>query len=136
MKSTLKFIAAAYASGVAYIDVDGTILRRYSWFGKKDMSLDDWMRELMPTRVIRRRLPMLYLLKWMGVRLVLWTNRPPELRWPTMLSLGKHIHLFSRTEFHNGKKYHTIDQLNGPVMDDGDLYDYNCPVGSLQVKPL
>jgi hypothetical protein len=136
MKDTLKFIAAAYASGVAYIDVDGTILRRYSWYGKQDMTLQLWMENLMPTRIIKRRLPLLYLLKWMGVRLVLWTNRPPELRWPTMLSLGRHIHLFSRTEFHNGKKYESVCYLPGPIMDDGDFDNFSCYVGSLQVKPL
>lgn len=145
-RATVRFIASAYGAGVAYIDVDGTLLRKCVL---SDSNLEHWMDNLMPMPVIWRRLAVCYLLKWLGVRLVLWTNRPPEFRWGTMLSLGRHVYLFNSAQFHgSGKgpdgvipkpyksKYDCMPE-DGPVMDDGDFEkcNYLYP-GSLHVRAL
>lgn len=145
MRNVLRFIASAYGAGIAYIDVDGTLVRRQRM---GDGDLDHWMANLMPRPVIFSRLVVCYILHWLGVRLVLWTNRPEEVRWGTMLSLGRHIYIFDRAEFHGsgrdpitGKipkpyrsKYHHMP-TDGPVMDDGDS-DFFVYPGSLWVRPI
>lgn len=144
MRNVLRFIASAYGAGIAYIDVDGTLVRRQRM---GDGDLDHWMANLMPRPVIFSRLAICYILHWLGVRLVLWTNRPEEVRWGTMLSLGRHIYIFERAEFHGSgrgpdgtipkpykSKYHHLP-IDGPVMDDHvDLDEYGPYPGSLYVR--
>lgn len=144
MRAVLRFIASAYGAGKAYIDVDGTILHKYL---VGDANLDRWMEELMPTRIIWSRMLICYVLYWLGVRLVIWTNRPTEIRWGTMLSLGRHIHIFSEAQFHGSgrgpdgtipkpyKSKYTSMPNDGPVMDDHpEIEDFGAYPGSLHVR--
>lgn len=136
--NTLRFIAAAFTAGVAYIDCDGCILKKMPVPDTVPMPyrLIWWKHNLQPTPVIKRRLPLLYFLRFFGVRLVLWTNRERSHRMLTMRALGKHIKLFSMLQFLGGTK--VLDRLDGPVMDDDPAYFICAPNfnACLKVKSL
>jgi hypothetical protein len=134
--STLRFIAAAFTAGVAYIDCDGCILKKFPVPSNVPMpyKLLWWTHNLEPTVVIRRRLPLLYFLYFIGVRLVLWTNREYSHCMITRQALGKHVRIFSMLRFRGGTKI--LDRLDGPVMDDDRAY-LPCGKGAgLLVKSL
>lgn len=134
--NVIRFILSALLHGVAYIDCDGTILCRLrvpsdlggDWLGW-------WMRNLVPTPVIKRRLPLLYLLRLLGTRLVLWTNRYDQHKALTRHALGWHGKLlFSDMRFYNGLK--GFCKLNGPVIDDRPEHVRQGTWGSLLVEEL
>lgn len=119
---TLRFIAAAFTAGVAYIDCDGCILKKMPVPSTVPMPyrLIWWKHNLAPTPVVKRRLPLLYFLRFFGVALVLWTNRSHHHRRITAEALGKHARLFESMRFRDGCKI--TDTLDGPVMDDDASY--------------
>jgi hypothetical protein len=131
-----KFIAAAMRAGVAYIDCDGCVLKKFPVpeSVSRPYKLLWWKYNLEPTPVVWRRLSLLYFLYFIGVRLVLWTNRDWSHRAVTVLALGKHIRVFSVLRFRGGTKI--LDRLDGPVMDDDVAY-LSCGTGpGLLVKSL
>lgn len=126
----IKFIRAAFSAGVAYIDCDGCILKKFpvpDYIQQGIWRLLWWRQNLQPTPVIWHRLPLLYFLRLFGVRLVLWTNRGMQHRSVTTASLGKHIRLFDEMRFRDGCKI--LDRLDGPVMDDDAAY-FSCAPSS------
>lgn len=132
----IKFISTAFSAGVAYIDCDGCLLKKFPVPASVPTAykLRWWKHNLEPTSVIRRRLPLLYFLRFFGVHLVLWTNRDWMHRDVTLQALGKHIELFSLLRFRSGSKI--IDRLDGPVMDDDGIY-LTCGKGAgLLVRSL
>lgn len=121
----IRFIFDALYYGCAYIDLDGCILRRMRCpmdTGMKGIDFLLWWRENLTVRpLIKRRLPLLYLLRICGVKLIVWTNRDFGLHASvTFKSLGKHRHLFQGFQFHDGTKIQT--RVPGPVMDDQKNY--------------
>lgn len=131
----LRFIFDAVRYRCAYIDLDGCILRRmrvkddarYIHFMSTQPGTNFhpmvWWRENLTVRpLIKRRLPLLYLLRYVfRVKLHIWTNRDFWLHGQvTIQSLGKHHRLFSGWQFHNGTKIQT--RVPGPVMDDQKNY--------------
>lgn len=121
----IRFILDALHYGCAYIDLDGCLLVRMRC--PRDQRLKGvefllWWRDNLTVRpLIKRRLPLLYLLRLLGVRLIVWTNRDFCMHWPvTVRSLGKHVRLFADYEFHDGTKIQT--RVPGPVMDDQKAY--------------
>lgn len=129
-----KFIFAAVKAGRVYIDIDGTLLKKYPVpeYVDAGRKLKWWIENLAPTPVIKRRLPLLYLLYILGVKLIVWTNRGPSHEGVTRKALGFHANLFSRFEFHDGLKDATDPQ--GPVMDD--QRKYICGYADLLVESL
>lgn len=121
----MRFIFAAFTAGVAYIDCDGCILEKFKVPGNIDPSfrLLWWKMNLSATPVVTRQLPLLYFLRFFGVRLVLWTNRGHNHRYVTIEALGKHAQLFESMRFRDGCKI--TDRLDGPVMDDDSIY-FTC----------
>lgn len=129
---TLRFILSALWYGCAFIDLDGCILRRFHCprdLGLKGIEWLLWWRENLPVRpLIKRRLPLLYLLKFLGVRLYVWTNRDMLMHYGlTIESLGKHTRLFTNYNFYDGQKI--MSRVPGPVMDDQPAY-LACGKGS------
>lgn len=130
----MRFIFDAVRYRCAYIDLDGCILRRmrvkddarYIHFmstqpGTNFDALLWWRENLTVRPLIKRRLPLLYLLKFLGVRLYIWTNRDFWLHSAvTFKSLGMHSRLFFGHQFHDGTKIQT--RVPGPVMDDQKAY--------------
>lgn len=122
MINVLRFIFNAYRAGVAYIDVDGCILKKFPvpTHVFSHAALSWWKENLQPTEIVRSRIALLYVLRALGVRLVLWTNRANEHRPVTYRALGRHRDLFSELRFYNGAKDRS--QPVGPVMDDDAKY--------------
>lgn len=118
----IRFIIAAFTAGVVYVDCDGCVLRKFPVPKTVPgvFALLWWRTHLQPTKVIKRRLPMLYFLRLFGVRLVLWTNRMHRHRGVTIESLGTHAWLFDELRFRDGCKI--TDRLDGPVIDDDGIY--------------
>lgn len=124
MIALLKFLFSAYRAGVAYIDCDGCILKKFPVpsYVPKDQALEWWKTCLKPTAILRHRIALLYVLRFLGVRLILWTNRRPTHRPITYLALRAHWSLFDHDEMHfcDGQKGSLF--LEGPVMDDDPKY--------------
>lgn len=118
MRRVLRFVWAARKHGHAYIDIDGCLLHRMPIPAHvpPDQALDYWMTNLCKTRVIRSRLVLLYLLRALGVKLHVWTNRSAHHEPVTRLSLGRHYRLFSDLFYCGGHK--RLVQRRGPCMDD------------------
>lgn len=121
----IRFIFDALRYRCAYIDLDGCLLRRMRCpmgTGMKGIDFLLWWRENLTVRpVIKRRLPLLYLLKFLGVRLYIWTNRDFWLHCQvTYQSLGPHLRLFFGHQFYDGQKI--LSRVPGPVMDDQKNY--------------
>lgn len=121
----IRFIFDALRYRCAYIDLDGCLLRRMRCpmgTGMKGIDFLLWWRENLTVRpVIKRRLPLLYLLKFLGVKLVMWTNRDFFMHGTvTFKSLGKHAWLFTEYKFYDGQKIQS--RVPGPVMDDQKNY--------------
>jgi hypothetical protein len=133
--NSLKFIFDAVKYGRAYIDVDGTILKKFPVpdYVDADRKLKWWKDNLAPTAVIRRRLPLLYLLRALGVKLIIWTNRSPQHEYVTRKALGRHANLFSLFQMYDGQK--DINHPMGPVMDDQEKY-INKTFNGLLVEAL
>lgn len=120
----IRFIFDAVRYRCAYIDLDGCILRRFkcphslALQGIRGVGWLLWWRDNLPVRpVIKRRLPLLYLLRLLGVRLVAWTNRDQGLHHEiTRQSLGFHNWLFAEFQYWDGTKI--LTRTKGPVMDD------------------
>lgn len=130
----LKFIVAARRHGHAYIDIDGCVLHKMPIPAHvpPEQALDYWMENLCETKVILHRLAFLYLLKAIGVKLHLWTNRSPQHEPVTRNSFGRHYRLFASHHYGAGQKKH-LARL-GPCIDDeqrniGTVFD------DLLVKP-
>lgn len=104
--------------------------------GLKGVDFLLWWRENLTVRpIIKRRLPLLYLLRFLGVKLHIWTNRDHEKHFEvTRASLGRHAWLFKTWEFYDGTKIQS--RMPGPVMDDQEAY-LACGTGaSLLVSQL
>jgi len=133
---TIRFAIDALRKGHAYIDVDGCILQAFSvpLSVPKSDRLSWWMFNLSPTPVIKRRLPLLYLLHALGCKLHLWTNRSERHRDLTFKALGKHGKLFvnSTNFFMGGSKINAMRR--GPCMDDDPRYA--CQPMDLKVKSI
>lgn len=135
----IRFIASALWYRCAYIDLDGCLLRRQRCpqnLGLKGIEFLLWWREnLTIAPLIKRRLPLLYLLRFLGVRLVLWTNRDSMMHSRvTVESLGLHLWLFREAIYYDGQKI--LSRVPGPVMDDQKAY-LSCGRGaSLLVSQL
>lgn len=137
MIATLKFIRAAVRSGLAFVDVDGTLVKRFQIPADGPVitgltPLEYWKEFLPPMPLIKRRLPLLYLLRALGVRLYVWTNRGEANKPQTLESLGIHARLFSDFLFFDGLKF--TEWHTGPIMDD-DVKYANRP-GDLLVESL
>ena len=119
-----KFLLRARAAGVAYIDCDGCILKRYSVPPELNLSWTQsllwWRDNLQATPTVLSRIAFCYLLRFVGVRLVLWTNRAQEHIFVTLEALGEHCLLFDDMLFRDGCKIQ--DRLDGPVMDDQEAF--------------
>lgn len=131
---TFDFIFDAMLHGFAYIDVDGTLLKKFrlptgaeclvgdtGLLPNGQSALEWWKENLAPTPIIWSRLVLCYVLRALDVGLVLWTNRCPCHEAVTRQALGRHASLFMRMEFHDGLK-DRCNYLNGPVMDDDPKY--------------
>jgi hypothetical protein len=122
--AVLRFLFSAYRAGVAYIDVDGCVLKKFPVpsYVPKHESLNWWKEHLKPTQVVFSRIVLCYVLSAIGVRLILWTNRRPTHRPITYLALRSHWKLFDWDEmyFCEGQKERVF--LEGPVMDDDPKY--------------
>lgn len=121
----IRFILSALRYRCAYIDLDGCLLRRMRCPPNLHLRGIEhllWWRENLSVRpIIKRRLPLLYLLKFLGVKLYLWTNRDFWLHGQvTYQSLGTHSRLFFGHQFYDGTKIQS--RVPGPVMDDQKAY--------------
>lgn len=117
-KAWLCFITRAVQCRSAYIDMDGCLLRAISipaHIPPQDR-LIWWLANIRTTTIVRRRLPLLYVLRAMGVRLYVWTNRPECLKAMTWSALGVHRWLFSGSYFMAGQKRYV--PRAGPCIDD------------------
>lgn len=114
----LKFIRAARKHGHAYVDMDGCLLHKMPIPAHvpPEQALAYWMENLCATKVVLHRLVLLYLLRALGVRVHLWTNRSPEHEPVTRASLGRHYELFASHHYGAGRK-RQLTRL-GPCMDD------------------
>lgn len=134
---TLRFILSAFWHGYAYIDLDGCLLKRFRCPGGVDAmhALDWWRANLQPTPIVYQRLVLLYILRLLGVKLAIWTNRQPYHEKVTREALGRHMWLFSFQFYCAGQK-HKGPRLGGPVMDDQEKY-LKCGTGfNLLVEQL
>lgn len=132
----LKFIASAWLHRHAYIDLDGCLLRKMKMPrmpGGPDAALAYWGANVAPTPIVRKRLVLCYVLKLLGVRLYIWTNRWPQHDAVTRQALGRHMWLFSGTYYMEGKKA-TIARL-GPCMEDQKKF-LGTKYADLLVEPL
>lgn len=136
MSRLFRFVTAAFTAGVAYIDCDGCILKKFPVPEHICMPfrLLWWSTNLDVTPVITRRLPLLYFLRLFGVRLVLWTNRGAQHHTVTLRALGSHARLFDGLRFRNGTKIQ--DFLDGPIMEDDERYLVCSKYPGLLVKSL
>lgn len=121
----IRFIFDALRYRCAYIDLDGCLLLRFKCphsLGLKGIEWLLWWRENLPVRpIIKRRLPLLYLLRLLGVKLIVWTNRDKLMHHGvTIQSLGRHRWLFSEEQYYDGQKI--MSRVPGPVMDDQKPY--------------
>lgn len=136
MLATVVFAIDALRKGHAYIDVDGCILQAFPvpLEVPKPDRLSWWLFNLSPTPVIKRRLPLLYLLHACGCKLHLWINRS-ERHWNlTFMALGKHGKLFvGSTNFFMGGSKTDVPRW-GPCMDDDPRYA--CGPTDLRVKGI
>lgn len=132
----IRFIKAAFDTGVVYVDCDGVLLKKFPVpeHVAGGLKLLWWSLNLEETPIIKRRLPLLYLLRLFGVRLILWTNRGIQHHKITISALGRHILLFDMLRFRNGLKIE--DRLPGPVIEDDERYFVCTRLPSLLVKPL
>ena len=136
MIRTLCFIFSAWFHGHAYIDLDGCLLHRMpvpNCIPRYDR-LRWWIDNLRPTPIVKSRLALLYMLRALGVRLFVWTNRRPTHDVVTRIALGRHVTLFDEFYYCDGLKKEGI--LYGPVMDDQPEYIPCGSRGSLLVKQL
>lgn len=121
--NTLKFVLSAVWYGHAYIDMDGCLLHRFRCppgsYG--EFALQWWMDNLRPTPIVYPRLVLLYVLRALGVRLHIWTNRSPQHKPVTRTALGRHVWLFDTQVYGAGQKAGAV-LLLGPVMDDQPKY--------------
>lgn len=132
MIQTLRFIRDAVLCGCAYIDLDGCLLKRFRC--PKELKLSGaraliwWMENLAPTPIVYRRLALLYVLRLLGVRVIMWTNRTQCLHHlnVTHKALRRHMWLFAEMRFRDGQKI--MDRVDGPVMDDQPAY-LKCGIG-------
>lgn len=122
MRQLLHFIRSARRYGHAYIDLDGCLLQRMPMPGgmTPDEALAYWMANLCVTPIVWRRLALLYVLRLLGVRLHVWTNRSPQHGEVTRAALGRHIRLFHSTLLCGGHKLRVVRM--GPCMDDQRKY--------------
>lgn len=129
----LRFLIMAFRTKNAYIDMDGCLLHRMPIPAHVTPAeaLDYWMANLCETRLIKRRLVLLYVLRAMGVQLHLWTNRSPQHEPVTRGSFGRHYRLFSSHHYGAGQKRH--HPRCGPCMDDEEKNVGAYP-GDLLVK--
>lgn len=133
---TWGFICAAIKARRAYIDVDGTLVEGFKFPADgptitRLTPLEYWRYFLPALPLVKKRLPLLYLLRALGVKLILWTNRGDGERLVTLESLGGYVGLFTDLQFHNGTKRAPLD---GPTMDD--QIKYACRPGDLLVESL
>lgn len=136
MIRTLRFILSACYHCCAFIDLDGCLLERMpvpQCIPRFDR-LNWWTANLRPTPIVKRRLFLLYVLRVFGVELYVWTNRGPEHDIVTRRALGRHVDIFEKFIYGNGRKTDII--VWGPVMDDQEEYlAYGLGHG-LKVKQL
>lgn len=132
MISAIRFLVSAVRCGVAYIDCDGTLVEKFPVPPGIEVPLLWWSENLQPTA--RKRGPILLcrLLKAMGVRLILWTNRGWQHEVVTRRALGRHWYLFDEVQFRGGLKIQ--DRLDGPVMEDDARYFICSRYASLLVR--
>lgn len=129
----IRFLIAAITYGNVYVDMDGCLLHRMPIppHVPPSEALDYWMANLCQTRLIKRRLALLYVLRAMGVKLHVWTNRSPQHEAVTRDSFGKHYRLFSSHHYGAGKKRQY--PRCGPCIDDEEKNVGAYP-GDLLVK--
>lgn len=137
----LRFMFSACWHGYAYIDLDGCLLHRMrcpdrDWKGERIRDhLKWWTENLCVTPIVTRRLVLLYILRLLGVKLAIWTNRQSYHQAVTEQALGRHMWLFSFAFYCSGQK-HKSKPLGGPVMDDQEKY-LDCGTGfNLLVEQL
>lgn len=99
-----------------FVDMDGTILKAFEIpayvTGNKLMW---WNQNLDVTDIILNRALYLVILKALGCKLVVWTNRPESKKDITIKALGIFSALFSEFQFHAGKKVANADMF---IIDD------------------
>lgn len=134
-RATLRFLLRAICCRAAYIDMDGCLLQRMRVpeAVPSEQRLAYWTENLCVTPVVRRRLALLYVLRLLGVRLHVWTNRSAQHRDVTWAALGAHRRLFSGAYFLSGTKGEMT--RTGPCMDDQEKYVGAVP-GDLLVECL
>lgn len=134
MRRHLAFLVSAVRCRAAFIDVDGCLVRKFHPPANTPDALQWWIDNLQVTPVIRRRLPLLYLCKLLGVKLVLWTNRHPKHETVTTRALGVHAWLFDDMVFYGGTKSNAT--CLGPVMDDEERHVIGRMRGSMLVRSM
>jgi hypothetical protein len=131
----IAFVVAAVRCGRAYIDVDGTLLKSFvvPETVPENQRLWWWSFNLVPTPRIWSRIALCCVLRLLGVRLVIWTNRRTMFEPMTRQALGVFQHLFSEWWFMGGWK-ETLTMRRGVVMDDQAKYVELGFPGSLCVR--
>jgi hypothetical protein len=135
MRNVLQFIRAARKAGVAYIDVDGTLLKKFEVPDSvpAEERLLWWLANKHRAKRVWSRIALLWVLRLLRVRLIMWTNRSGGLRLVTYSSLGRYTwSLFEGFQFHGGHKRYSYPL--GPVLDDEPEYVALGRPGSLLVE--
>lgn len=129
-----RFFRDALSTGHVYVDIDGCLLHKMPIpdYVPPNRALDYWMRNLCVTKVIWKRLVLLYFLRLLGVRLHLWTNRSPQHEPVTRRSLGRHYRMFTSHGYWAGQKRHYYRR--GPCIDD-ELRNIGTQYADLLVAP-
>lgn len=100
---TFDFIRNS-ARKTVYVDVDGTILESMKIPSGVKNAFVYWNENLSVTKIIWSRILILAVLKLLGSKLVIWTNRSIIHADVTFKSLGMTKNLFSEFYFYNGDK--------------------------------
>jgi len=101
---------------IVYVDVDGTLLQSMRIPSDVTGNKLNWWREnLKVTKPIFSRFVLCAVLKILGCKLIIWTNRFPEHRDVTLKGLGFAKILFSDFQFFGGKKVYSPEMF---VIDD------------------
>lgn len=149
MKAYLLFALAALHARNAYIDFDGTLAHSVHVPAPTgaDLGGDAWLQawqleinRMGRGRLVYTRLLFLLVLRLLGVRLHLWTNRGPAVRDATLLTLGLWVRLFMTLGFYGQESNAMPDKTAsaaehlGPLMDDMPKYVALGKPGSMLVR--
>ena len=105
-----------------YVDVDGTLMRSFEIPENVEGNKFLWWNEnLAPTKILYTRIFLCAILRMLGSKLIIWTNRSNAHKGMTIKSLGLAKFLFSDFRFFEGEKKGTYNK-NMFVIDDDKRY--------------